>query len=59
LTSATAASLQSNAGLFTIHPNIGGVFESDKETHDHIKHPVTFRFQSLKPLRDLRESIYA
>jgi hypothetical protein len=46
-----------NTGLFTIHPNIGGVFESDKETHDHIKHPVTFRFQSLKPLRDLRESI--
>jgi len=46
-----------NTGLFTIHPNIGGTFTSDKETHDHQKHPITFRFQSLKPLRDLRQSI--
>jgi len=46
-----------NTGLFTIHPSIGGTFQSEKEVHDHQKHPVTFRFQSLKPLRDLRESI--
>jgi hypothetical protein len=46
-----------NLGLFTIHPNIGGVFQSEKEAHDHKKHPITFRFQSLKPLRDLRQSI--
>jgi len=35
-----------NTGYFTIHPNIGGTFQSDKEMHDHNKHPVTFRFQS-------------
>jgi len=46
-----------NTGYFTIHPNIGGTFSSDKETHDHNKHPITFRFQSLKALRDLRNDI--
>jgi len=46
-----------NTGLFTVHPTIGGTFASDKEAHDHTKHPITFRFQSRKPLRDLRQSI--
>jgi hypothetical protein len=46
-----------NIDLFTIHPNIGGVFQSDKEAHDHVKHPIGFRFQPLGPLRDLRKSI--
>jgi len=46
-----------NLGFFTIHPNIGGVFHSDKEAHDHKKHPISFRFQPLKALRDFRESI--
>jgi hypothetical protein len=46
-----------NTGYFTIHPNIGGTFKDDKEVHDHKKHPITFRFQSLKALRDLRSSI--
>jgi hypothetical protein len=46
-----------NLGFCTIHPNIGGLFESEKEAHDHQKHPVNFRFQALKPMRDLRESI--
>jgi len=46
-----------NTGYFTIHPNIGGTFKDDKEAHDHKKHPITFRFQSLKALRDLRDNI--
>jgi hypothetical protein len=46
-----------NTGVFTIHPNIGGTFVNEKEAHDHKKHPVTFRFQSLGPLRKLRDSI--
>jgi hypothetical protein len=46
-----------NLGFCTIHPNIGGVFHSDKEAHDHKKHPLSFRYRSLKPLRDLRDSI--
>jgi len=46
-----------NLGFFTIHPNIGGVFQSDKEAHDHKKHPISFRFQPLKALRDFRQSI--
>jgi len=46
-----------NTDYFTIHPNIGGTFHSDKEIHDHKNHPITFRFQSLKAMRDLRKSI--
>jgi hypothetical protein len=46
-----------NMGVFSIHPNIGGTFDSADEIHDHKKHPITFRFQSLTPLRKLRESI--
>jgi hypothetical protein len=33
------------------------VFHSDKEAHDHKKHPISFRYRSLKPMRDLRDSI--
>jgi hypothetical protein len=46
-----------NLGYFTVYPNIGGLFDSDKEAHDHKKHPLTFRYQSLKPMRGLRENI--
>jgi len=46
-----------NLGICSIHPNIGGTFDSENEAHDHKKHPITFRFQSLNPLRKLRESI--
>jgi hypothetical protein len=52
-----ADGFSANMGVFSIHPNIGGTFNSDKEAHDHKKHPITFRFQSLKPLRDLCQSI--
>jgi hypothetical protein len=46
-----------NLGYFSIHPHIGGVFDSDKEAHDHKKHPITFRFRSRKALRQLAEQI--
>jgi len=46
-----------NLGFFTIHANIGGVFHSEAEAHDPEKHPITFRFQSLKQLRNLSKDI--
>ena len=42
---------------FTIHPNVGGVFISPNEVHDHKKHPITFRFSPLAKLRALVKSI--
>jgi len=42
-----------NTGYFSVHPQIGGVFNSENETHDHKKHPISFRFRARKPLRDL------
>jgi hypothetical protein len=44
-------------GYFAVHPNIGGTFNSDKEGHDHQKHPVNFRFRALKQLRELTNTI--
>jgi len=46
-----------STGYFSIHPNIGGTFTSDKEAHDHKKHPITFRFRTLAKLRALTEKI--
>jgi hypothetical protein len=46
-----------NTGYYSIHPNIGGTFQSEKEGHDPKAHPVTFRFHSLKALRDLSDDI--
>jgi len=52
-----ADGFSANLGLFSVRPNIGGVFHSEKEAHDHKAHPITFRFQSLKPLKELRDNI--
>ena len=52
-----ADGFSANLGLFTIHPNVGGTFASDKDPHDPKKHPITFRYQSLKPLRRLGDQI--
>jgi hypothetical protein len=46
-----------STGYFSIHPNIGGTFNSDKDIHDHGKHPITFRFRTRKPLRALAQTI--
>jgi hypothetical protein len=42
---------------FSLHPNVGGVFNNDKEAYDPAKHPVTFRFRTLRKLRKLAENI--
>jgi len=42
---------------FTVHPNVGGVFHSPSEAHDHKKHPITFRFSPLAKLRALAKNI--
>jgi len=46
-----------NLDAFSVHPAIGGTFDSENEDYDRSKHPVSFHFQSLKPLRMLRDSI--
>jgi hypothetical protein len=46
-----------NTGYFTIHPNVGGTFNSATEAHDHNKHPITFRFGTLGKLRALAKNI--
>jgi hypothetical protein len=46
-----------NTGFFTIRAHIGGIFRSVNEPFDAKKHPVSFRFQVLKAMRDLKDSI--
>jgi hypothetical protein len=46
-----------NTGYFSIHPNVGGDFDKTTEGHDGKKHPVTFRFRALAPLRNLAEHV--
>jgi len=44
-------------GYFSIHPNIGGSFNSEREAHDLQKHPITFRFRVLGKMRRLVQFI--
>ncbi|MDR2783467.1 MAG: DUF4469 domain-containing protein [Treponema sp.] len=46
-----------NTGYFSIHPNVGGTFDKVTEGRDAKKHPVTFRFRALAPLRALADRI--
>jgi len=46
-----------NFGYFTMHPNIGGTFNSASEIHDHEKHKITFCFRTLPKLRRLVQFI--
>jgi hypothetical protein len=46
-----------NTGYYSVHPNIGGTFNNERETHDHSKHPVSFRFRTLQKLRKLANNI--
>lgn len=46
-----------NTGYFSIHPHVGGVYNSVNEVHDPRKHPVTFRFRTGAKLRRLVEHI--
>jgi hypothetical protein len=42
---------------YSVHPNIGGTFDSENEAHDHKKHPVAFRYRTLQKLRVLAGEI--
>jgi hypothetical protein len=42
-----------NTGYFSIHPNVGGIFESAGQPADEKKHPVSFRFRTRSRLRKL------
>jgi hypothetical protein len=44
-------------GYYTIHPNIGGTFNSVSEAHDHKKHPISFRFGARAKLSNLVKHI--
>jgi hypothetical protein len=46
-----------NLWYYSVHPNIGGTFNSEKETHDPVKNPVNFKFRTRLPLRNLVEHI--
>jgi hypothetical protein len=46
-----------NMKYFSIHPNVGGTFNSEKEAHDPKKHPISFRFRSGSSLRRLIPNI--
>jgi hypothetical protein len=46
-----------STGYFSVHPNVGGTFNSSTETHDPKKQPVTFRFRTLSALRNLAKLI--
>jgi hypothetical protein len=46
-----------NTGYFSLHPRVGGTWESALEHYDPVKHPIRFSFRALKPLRDLASHI--
>jgi len=46
-----------NTGYYSVHPNVGGTFNSVTDIHDHKKHPITFRFRTENKLRKLIEHI--
>jgi hypothetical protein len=46
-----------NMRYFSVHPNIGGTFNSVNEGHDAKRHPVSFRFRTRSPLHRLIEHI--
>jgi hypothetical protein len=35
-----------NMRYFSVHPNVGGTFNSVNDGHDTKKHPITFRFRT-------------
>jgi hypothetical protein len=46
-----------NTGYYSLHPRIGGTWESPADPCDPAKHPLRFSFRALKPLRDLAAHI--
>jgi hypothetical protein len=46
-----------NNGYYSIHPSIGGTFNSKHDLHDHQKHPISFHFRVLAKMRRLVQFI--
>ena len=46
-----------NLGYFSIYPNIGGTFDTQRDKYDREKNPVSFRFRTLAKLRRLASLI--
>ena len=46
-----------NNGYYSIHPVIGGTFNTAHESYDRKKHPINFRFNIRPKLRALTEKI--
>jgi len=46
-----------NLRYYSILPNIGGTFNSEKEAYDPKKNPISFRFRTRLPLQDLVKHI--
>jgi hypothetical protein len=46
-----------NLWYYSIHPDIGGTFNSEKEAHDPKKNPVSFKFRVRLPLSSLVKHI--
>ena len=46
-----------NTGYYSLHPRIGGTWESALESYNPDKHPIRFSFRTLKALRDLASHI--
>jgi hypothetical protein len=44
-------------GLFTVYPNVGGVFANERDPVDKDKHKITFHFRTLHPLRQIADHI--
>jgi hypothetical protein len=42
---------------FSVHPNIGGTFDSANETHNQKTNPISFRFRTLLPLQKLIDHV--
>jgi hypothetical protein len=42
-----------NLGYYSVHPNIGGTFNSEKDAYDPKQNPISFRFRTRLPLRNL------
>jgi hypothetical protein len=46
-----------STGYYSLHPNVGGIFDKTTEGYDNKKHPITFHFRSRAPLRNLVEHV--
>jgi len=44
-------------GYYSVHPDIGGAFNSEKDEHDPKRNPVSFKFRTKIPLRSLAKRI--